>query len=384
MVLALPDGTRRTLTPRRAPRRVLGHVRRHGPDRHGRRGHHRPAPHRDQPAVGSTPTGCPTSTRCWRCCPRAAARYRYSVAWVDLLAHGPLARPRRSSPRATSPLLDDLPARRVRGRTPLSLLPAPHRHGPDGGAQRGSRPASIRAFNELWYRKAPRRRRDELQSIDKFFYPLDMVAGWNRMYGPRGFLQWQCLVPFGDEDVLREIVEALSAHRAPSCGVGAQVLRRRRPGAAVVPRSRVDAGARRPHRGRRACCPCSTGSTSGCSTSAGGSTWPRTAACGPSWCRPCTRASTSGGPVRDRMDPDRRWSATSPAASTCSADTPTRPPSGRGPVRGLSPPSGGRPGGRGSRGSAAAGAARRGAARRCRAPSWRAGARAGAGRGRRS
>src|SRR5690606_12913281 len=37
-----------------------------------------------------------------------------------------------------------------------------------------------------------------------------------RMYGPRGFLQWQCLVPFGAEDVLREIVESLAHHRAPS------------------------------------------------------------------------------------------------------------------------------------------------------------------------
>ena len=59
-------------------------------------------------------------------------------------------------------------------------------------------------------------RRDELQSIDKFFYPLDMVREWNRLYGPRGFLQWQCLVPFGEEEVLREIVETLAEHQIPS------------------------------------------------------------------------------------------------------------------------------------------------------------------------
>jgi decaprenylphospho-beta-D-ribofuranose 2-oxidase len=53
-------------------------------------------------------------------------------------------------------------------------------------------------------------------TIDKFWYPLDMVGGWNRMYGSRGFLQWQCLVPFGSEDVLREIVEAIADHPAPS------------------------------------------------------------------------------------------------------------------------------------------------------------------------
>ena len=75
---------------------------------------------------------------------------------------------------------------------------------------------TILAFNELWYRVHPRRRRDELQSISRFFYPLDLVDGWNRMYGPRGFLQWQCQLPFGAEDVLRHIVESLADHRAPS------------------------------------------------------------------------------------------------------------------------------------------------------------------------
>jgi decaprenylphospho-beta-D-ribofuranose 2-oxidase len=71
--------------------------------------------------------------------------------------------------------------------------------------------ASIRAFNELWFRKAPKRRRGELQTIPQFFHPLDdIVLNWNRLYGPRGFLQWQPVVPFGREDVLEHIVERLS------------------------------------------------------------------------------------------------------------------------------------------------------------------------------
>src|SRR4051794_39009934 len=69
---------------------------------------------------------------------------------------------------------------------------------------------TVRAFCEAWYRKAPARRRDELQSIPTFFHPLDMVGHWNRAYGPRGFLQWQCAVPFGAEDVLRTAVRELS------------------------------------------------------------------------------------------------------------------------------------------------------------------------------
>jgi decaprenylphospho-beta-D-ribofuranose 2-oxidase len=43
-----------------------------------------------------------------------------------------------------------------------------------------------------------------------------MAGGWNRWYGDRGFLQWQYLLPFGEEDTLRELIEALAAHDAGS------------------------------------------------------------------------------------------------------------------------------------------------------------------------
>jgi decaprenylphospho-beta-D-ribofuranose 2-oxidase len=62
----------------------------------------------------------------------------------------------------------------------------------------------------VWFRKAPARRRDELQTIPTFFHPLDMVGRWNRVYGPAGFLQWQFVVPFGAEATLRRVVEELS------------------------------------------------------------------------------------------------------------------------------------------------------------------------------
>jgi decaprenylphospho-beta-D-ribofuranose 2-oxidase len=147
-------------------------------------------------------------------------RHRYSVAWIDFLARG------RSLGRSV--LIqgdfvrrDELAGARRRGarrhvRDPLAYrtvpaVPAP-RAVPGGVLNKGS----ILAFNELWYRLHPRRRRDELQSISRFFYPLDRVDGWNRMYGPRGFLQWQCMLPFGTEGVLRHVVEALAEHGAPS------------------------------------------------------------------------------------------------------------------------------------------------------------------------
>ncbi|MBU3701544.1 MAG: hypothetical protein FGM58_05805 [Acidimicrobiia bacterium] len=69
---------------------------------------------------------------------------------------------------------------------------------------------TVRAFNELWFRRAPVQRRDELQTIPTFFHPLDMVRDWNRIYGPAGFLQWQFVIPFSATSTLTTIVEELS------------------------------------------------------------------------------------------------------------------------------------------------------------------------------
>ena len=54
---------------------------------------------------------------------------------------------------------------------------------------------SVRAFNELHWRKAPAVRRQVMMGYDSFFYPLDAILQWNRIYGPRGFQQYQALIP---------------------------------------------------------------------------------------------------------------------------------------------------------------------------------------------
>jgi FAD/FMN-containing dehydrogenase len=54
---------------------------------------------------------------------------------------------------------------------------------------------SVRAFNAAFYhRHVPRVRRGIVQP-ESFFYPLDVVRHWNRLYGPRGFTQYQCVLP---------------------------------------------------------------------------------------------------------------------------------------------------------------------------------------------
>lgn len=133
--------------------------------------------------------------------------YDYTVAWIDLLARGRnMGRSVLTRGRFAS--VDELD--KVSGDDPLAFDPHVIAPAPPGIPSGLLNRLSIRAFNEFWFRKAPAKRVGELQSIATFFHPLDMIDRWNRLYGPRGFLQWQFVVPFGAEDVLRSIVTRLS------------------------------------------------------------------------------------------------------------------------------------------------------------------------------
>jgi decaprenylphospho-beta-D-ribofuranose 2-oxidase len=140
-------------------------------------------------------------------------KYPYTVAWIDCLAQG------RCLGRSVLTCgdfakLDELPPkarREPRKFAPLSLGTVPPV--PVSGLLNK---ATGRAFNEMWFRKAPVRKEGVIQGVGAFFHPLDGIMQWNRVYGPAGFLQWQFVVPFGAEDTLRHIVERISAHGAPA------------------------------------------------------------------------------------------------------------------------------------------------------------------------
>ncbi|MFC8085693.1 FAD-binding protein [Streptomyces sp. NPDC057340] len=142
-------------------------------------------------------------------------RYRYSVAWIDLLARG-RATGRAVLTRGDHAPLDALPDRSRARRAPLafrtSRLPATPDFLPGGLLGR----TSVGLFNEVWYRKAPRCSRGRLQRISTFFHPLDGVPHWNRVYGREGFVQYQFVVGHGREEALRRIVGRISARRCPS------------------------------------------------------------------------------------------------------------------------------------------------------------------------
>ena len=132
---------------------------------------------------------------------------RYSVAWIDLMATG------RRLGRSVLTSGDHAPASAVRGRAagaPTAFAPSEPIGVPHGLPNGLLNPMSIRAFNEVWFRKAPRHRVDEVQTLTQFFHPLDLVRNWNRLYGSRGFLQYQCVVPFGEERALQTVIERLA------------------------------------------------------------------------------------------------------------------------------------------------------------------------------
>jgi decaprenylphospho-beta-D-ribofuranose 2-oxidase len=70
---------------------------------------------------------------------------------------------------------------------------------------------TARAFNMAYYWKHVRRRQAGLVGPEPFFYPLDAVLEWNRVYGPRGFTQYQCVIPrAAGQPAVREFMELLT------------------------------------------------------------------------------------------------------------------------------------------------------------------------------
>jgi decaprenylphospho-beta-D-ribofuranose 2-oxidase len=141
--------------------------------------------------------------------------YRYSVAWIDCLARG--AHLGRSILElGEHARLDDLPAAKRSSRRALVFAPADRITAPPWAPSGLLNRWTIAAFNEAWYRKAPKKAEGHLVPASFFFHPLDMVASWNRIYGRRGFLQYQMVVPDGAEETMRSAIEELSAAHCAS------------------------------------------------------------------------------------------------------------------------------------------------------------------------
>lgn len=134
----------------------------------------------------------------------------YSVAWIDCLARGAaLGRSlvylaehaTRRDKDMLGPDLETFPRLRT------SRLAVPELF-PGWLLNR----ASMRVFNELYFRRgAAHPGQPRLVHWDPYFFPLDAVADWNRIYGRRGFVQYQCVIPLDRaRRVLAEILDRVS------------------------------------------------------------------------------------------------------------------------------------------------------------------------------
>jgi FAD/FMN-containing dehydrogenase len=130
-----------------------------------------------------------------------SADKEYSVAWIDCVARGQnFARgifiqgehdenPGRLTPSAKAKLA-----------LPFNL--------PAFALSR----ASVGAFNTLYYHKQMTRQRTGLIDYEPFFYPLDRILQWNRLYGKQGFLQFQCVLPWASDTMgMTQLLKAITA-----------------------------------------------------------------------------------------------------------------------------------------------------------------------------
>ncbi|WP_298245132.1 FAD-binding oxidoreductase [uncultured Bradyrhizobium sp.] len=131
----------------------------------------------------------------------------YSVAWIDCVARGrDLGRSliylgEHAGRGELAEGADAFPAGRKSGLSvPVDL--------PSMALNR----TSVRAFNELYYRMGARRAGgSHVVSLYPYFFPLDSIGDWNRIYGKRGFLQHQCVIPeAGARAVLGEILDRVA------------------------------------------------------------------------------------------------------------------------------------------------------------------------------
>jgi FAD/FMN-containing dehydrogenase len=133
--------------------------------------------------------------------------HEYTVAWVDCLARGEhlgrgLYMRGEHAPSANGAAPVPAPSRlAVPFDMPAGLLNA----------------ATVAAFNAVYYRSQLRARVERVVPYESFFFPLDGVHHWNRMYGRPGFLQYQCVVPDEtDRGPITAILERISRAREAS------------------------------------------------------------------------------------------------------------------------------------------------------------------------
>ena len=124
------------------------------------------------------------------------AQSDYTVGWIDATARGEnLGRGILEEGEITSGVSPSGgKAREVPFNAPSWALSAP----------------IVRAFNAAYFRRVPAGGRTTVKPITAPFFPLDKIHNWNKLYGKRGFHQFQCVVPVAEADALRRMLALIA------------------------------------------------------------------------------------------------------------------------------------------------------------------------------
>jgi FAD/FMN-containing dehydrogenase len=138
----------------------------------------------------------------------------YTVAWIDCLSRGRKLG-RSVFMRGHHATLPELPARLKAD--PLEFKLRGARNVPFNLPSWVLNPLTMRAFNQAYYHLQRGKRGPFIADYESFFYPLDGVGHWNRIYGRAGFVQYQLVLPPEHARAgLLQVIEALAGHRRPS------------------------------------------------------------------------------------------------------------------------------------------------------------------------
>jgi FAD/FMN-containing dehydrogenase len=132
-------------------------------------------------------------------------KHEYTVAWIDCLARGCsagrgvyIAGDHSTTGGLT---IDNTRKIRIPFTSPISVINS----------------LTLRIFNSMYYRIHKTGRNKCLTKYEPFFYPLDRILHWNRIYGPRGFQQYQCVIPdHSAKSAIRELLDLIAAAESGS------------------------------------------------------------------------------------------------------------------------------------------------------------------------
>lgn len=75
---------------------------------------------------------------------------------------------------------------------------------------------TVKLFNNFWFYKGRFSSKVRTEDIDTFFFPLDMIENWNKIYGDQGFIQYQIVVPLDRTDIVGSVVDGIYRKGYPS------------------------------------------------------------------------------------------------------------------------------------------------------------------------